>query len=104
MNKDCLIKVINAEESGVSQRTGNSWRKRTLVLAWNEEALPGFNPDVPLEQMVAVAVFNEKCDILNALNPHAGMWINCDLQFTTRMFGNSVNTEVVIHNIKPIII
>lgn len=69
MEKEMIVKIVGESSEGISQRTGDSWKNRTLLLEWNEGGVTN---------RIWAALFNEVLDQFERQNikPGDACWVN----------------------------
>lgn len=88
MEKEMIVKIVGECSEGVSQRTGDSWKNRTLLLEWNEGGVAN---------RIWAAIFNEALDRFERqdIKPGDACWV--DVVFSARTYRTGFcRTEVRI--------
>lgn len=92
MTMKCIIKLIGSEAEGVSKRSGNQWKARTILLEWTDE--DGLH-------RVWATMFNDVMDHFNHENLSVGNECIVSLLFSGHSFRTGYSTtEVKVLNIQ----
>lgn len=94
MEITATIKVINNAESGISQTSGNPWKRQSIVLGWQE---PYGNDGRTREQLIMVKLTGKSVDAFAEKGYKQGDIISGVLDFDTRSYAGKVYNDIALY-------
>lgn len=94
MEINATIKVINNAESGISQTSGNPWKRQSLVLGWQE---PYGTDGRTREQLLLVKLSGRSVDAFAEKGYKQGDTLSGVLDFDTRSYGGKVYNDIALY-------
>lgn len=94
MKVTCTVKLLGEEKNGISQRTGNPWKSKTVLLEWLD--LHGTN-------RVWGSLFNQSLDEFNLEGIAIDDKVEACIRYSTRTYRSGyTSTEVELISIKKV--